>query len=130
MSKASDPTDAELGILAVLWQIGPATVRQVHETLYPDQDGPGYTTTLKFMQLMTQKGLLTRDESQRSHIYQPTSPAAHTQKNLLKKLIDVAFSGSAPALAMRALSVKPVSQNELNELRNLLDTIEESLSDE
>lgn len=123
MTKTQDPTDAELGILAVLWRLGPATVRQIHEALHPKQD-TGYTTTLKLMQVMTQKGLLKRDASQRSHIYRPARSEAQTQKSLVKKLIDTAFFGSAPALAMRALATKSASKEELDELRSLLDEME------
>lgn len=119
-SKQPLPTDAELAILAVLWRLGPATVREVHEALHPTQ-GTGYTTVLKLMQLMAQKGLLLRDESQRSHVYRAASPEAQTQRRLLGDLMDRAFAGSAAQLVQRALSVKRASPEELAEIRELLD---------
>jgi len=125
MSKAPMPTPAELAILGVLWQRGPSTVRDVHEALEPEQ-GTGYTTVLKLMQLMAQKGLLARDESQRSHIYRPAASAAHTQRRLLGELMDKAFGGSAAQLVMRALSVKRASPEELDQIRSLLDQLSDS----
>jgi predicted transcriptional regulator len=117
------PTPAELAILGVLWQRGPSTVRAVHEEL---EQGTGYTTVLKLMQLMAQKGLLVRDESQRSHVYRPAASAAHTQKRLLGELMDKAFGGSAAELVMRALSVKRTSPEELGKIRSLLDQLSDS----
>ncbi|HWO11893.1 MAG TPA: BlaI/MecI/CopY family transcriptional regulator [Polyangiaceae bacterium] len=116
------PTDAELAILGVLWRRGPSTVREVHDALSPTQ-GTGYTTVLKLMQLMAQKGLVIRDESQRSHVYRPASAEAQTQRRLIGDLMDKAFSGSAAQLVMRALSVKPASKGELEEIRHLLDEL-------
>jgi predicted transcriptional regulator len=120
MAKLPLPTDAELAILTVLWRLGPATVRDVHEALHPTQ-GTGYTTVLKLMQLMAQKGLLARDESQRSHVYRPATTEAQTQRRLLGDLMERAFSGSAGQLVLRALSVKRASPGELAEIRELLD---------
>lgn len=117
------PTDAELAILAVLWQRGPSTVREVHEALKPVQ-GTGYTTVLKLMQIMAQKGLVARDEAQRSHVYRAISGQAETQRRLLGDLMDRAFAGSSAQLVMRALSVKPASSGELSEIRALLDGLE------
>ena len=118
------PTDAELAILTVLWRRGPSTVREVHEALHPSQ-GTGYTTVLKLMQLMAQKGLLRRDESQRSHVYRAASAEAQTQRRLLGDLMDRAFAGSASQLVLRALSVKRASAEELEQIRSLLDQLSE-----
>src|SRR5207248_9377709 len=100
------PTDAELDILAALWRLGPATVREVHEAL---GKGSGYTTTLKQMQLMTEKGLLVRSERFRSHVYEPGIPREQTQKQIAADLLKRAFEGSAKDLVMGALSAKPAS---------------------
>ena len=123
MSKAPLPTDAELAILSVLWASGPSTVRAVHEALSPSQ-GTGYTTVLKLMQLMAQKGLLVRDESQRSHVYRPSSGQTQTQRRLLGDLMNRGFGGSASQLVLRALSVKRTSAEELHQIRSLLDELE------
>jgi BlaI family transcriptional regulator, penicillinase repressor len=122
MASPTLPTDAELAILGVLWRRGPSTVREVHDALSPTQ-GTGYTTVLKLMQLMAQKGLVMRDESQRSHVYRPVSAEAQTQRRLLGDLMDKAFSGSAAQLVMRALSVKRASKGELEQIRHLLDEL-------
>jgi predicted transcriptional regulator len=122
MSKAPLPTDAELAILSVLWRHGPCTVREVHEALHPSQ-GTGYTTVLKLMQLMAQKGLVMRDESQRSHVYRAASAEAQTQRRLVGDLMERAFAGSAKQLVLRALSVKRSSPEELEEIRTLLDQL-------
>lgn len=115
------PTDAELSILGVLWQRGPSTVRQVQEELGEDT---GYTTVLKFMQIMTEKGLVTRDESERTHIYQARLSEEETQRQLISDLLERAFSGSAKKLVMQALSTKRASAAELAEIRKLLDQLE------
>jgi predicted transcriptional regulator len=122
MVKQPLPTDAELAILSVLWRLGPSTVRAVHEQLSPSQ-GTGYTTVLKLMQLMAQKGLVVRDESQRSHVYRAASAEAQTQKRLLGDLMERAFEGSASQLVLRALSVKRSSPEELEQIRRLLDEL-------
>lgn len=122
MSKQALPTDAELAILGVLWRQGPATVREVHDALSPTQ-GTGYTTVLKLMQLMAQKGLVVRDESQRSHVYRAASAEAQTQRRLVGELMDKAFAGSAAQLVMRALSVKRASKGELDEIRQMLEEL-------
>ncbi len=114
------PTDAELEILRALWQRGPSTVREVHETLAVNKE-VRYTTTLKQLQVMTDKGLVERDESQRSHVYRAVSGEAETQGQLLDHLLESAFGGSAQQLFMRALSRKRASSEELDELRKLLD---------
>ncbi|MEK7684406.1 MAG: BlaI/MecI/CopY family transcriptional regulator [Verrucomicrobiota bacterium] len=115
------PTDAELSILRVLWQRGPSTVRQVQEELGEDT---GYTTVLKFMQIMTEKGLVTRDDSERTHVYQARLPEEETQRQLVSDLLDRAFSGSAKKLVLQALSAKKASAAELAEIRKLLDQLQ------
>jgi BlaI family transcriptional regulator, penicillinase repressor len=122
MAKPQLPTDAELAILTVLWRRGPSTVRDVHEELSPSQ-GTGYTTVLKLMQLMAQKGLVLRDESQRSHVYRASSAEAQTQRHLVGALMEKAFAGSAAELVVRALSVKKASAEELETIRALLDEL-------
>ena len=118
--KHSRPTDRELTILQILWDNGPSTVRQVNEAMNKDED-TGYTTTLKLMQIMAEKGLLRRDESQFKHIYKHAITEEKTQKQLVGDLLERAFSGSAEKLVMRALSAKKVSANELARIRKMLD---------
>jgi BlaI family penicillinase repressor len=113
------PTSAELDILAVLWRLGAATVREVHEELGKDN---GYTTTLKQMQLMTEKGLLTRSERFRSHVYEAGVPKDQTQQQIAGDLLKRAFNGSAGSLLLGALSAHPASPDELAEIRGMLDT--------
>jgi len=112
------PTDAELAILQVLWEQGPATVRQVHEALEARETG--YTTTLKLMQIMAEKGLVTRDESARTHVYTAVANRDETQQHLIADLMDRAFGGSAAALVMQALSSQPASAEELAEIEQLI----------
>lgn len=123
MSQKPLPTDAELAILNVLWRRGPSTVRDVFEAMR-EGSGSGYTTVLKMLQIMTQKGLVKRDESQRSHVYRAAAGEEQTQKRLVGDLLDRAFGGSAPEMVMRALSVKPASAEELAKIRALLDEAE------
>src|SRR5437667_4065869 len=104
------PTDAEIDILAALWRLGPATVREVHEELGKDS---GYTTTLKQMQLMTEKGLLIRSKRFQSHVYESAIAREQTQRQLAADLLKRAFDGSAMNLVMGALSAKPASREEL-----------------
>ncbi|MCK5378687.1 MAG: BlaI/MecI/CopY family transcriptional regulator [Acidobacteria bacterium] len=125
MSTSGRPTDSELQILAILWRTGPATVRAVHREL---ADGTAYTTTLKTMQRMAEKNLLERDESRRSHVYRARSSEAQTQGAIVSDLIDRAFSGSAARLAMRALSTRRASPEEIDEIRRMLDVIREESS--
>lgn len=122
------PTDAELDILRVLWDRGPATVRQVHEALVETRE-TGYTTTLKLMQIMADKGLVTRDESSRTHVYAARVPQEQTQRQLLNDLVDRAFGGSAAELVLRALSARPASDDELLEIRRLIDHAREGRRD-
>ena len=117
------PTDAELAILSVLWDRGPSTVREVHDALSRTHDS-GYTTVLKLMQIMTDKGLVVRDESQRAHVYTASHSAQRTQTQLLGDLIDRAFGGSPAKLVMQALSATKSSAEELSAIRQLLDRME------
>jgi predicted transcriptional regulator len=117
------PTDAELAILSVLWERGPSTVRDVHDALAGKQD-TGYTTVLKLMQIMTEKGLVVRDETQRAHVYEARVTAQKTQRQLLADLADRAFGGSPARLVMQALSGRKASAEELSEIRGLLDQLE------
>jgi len=112
------PTDAEIDILAVLWRLGAATVREVHEALGKDC---GYTTTLKQMQLMTEKGLLARSERFRSHVYQSAVPKEQVQKQIAGDLLHRVFAGSASSLMMGALAAQPASADELAEIRQMID---------
>lgn len=123
MNPPPRPTDAELAILRVLWRSGPSTVKQVHEELSRHSSSV-YTTTLKLLQIMTEKGLVTRDESQRAHLYTARLPEEETQSQLVGHLLDRAFEGSAGRLVLRALSSRPASASELEEIRNLLDRLE------
>jgi BlaI family penicillinase repressor len=115
------PTDAELDILAVLWRIGPATVREVYEELGKPS---GYTTTLKQMQLMTEKGLLTRSERYRSHVYEAGVPKQQTQNQIAADVLKRAFEGSAKSLVLGALTAQPTSETDLAEIRQMLDEFE------
>ncbi len=117
------PTDSELAILRVLWQSGPATVRAVHSELSRAQD-TGYTTVLKLLQIMTEKGLVTRNETERSHVYQPVCSEQHVQRQLVGHLLDRAFGGSAQQLVLQALAAKKSTPRELAEIRKLLDDME------
>jgi BlaI family transcriptional regulator, penicillinase repressor len=114
------PTDAELEILTVLWSIGPATVRDVHSALTRRRPAQ-YSTVLKFMQIMAEKGLVRRNETQRAHIYEAAKPREWTQRQLAGDLLERAFSGSARALLMGALSARKATKKELAELRKMLD---------
>jgi BlaI family transcriptional regulator, penicillinase repressor len=117
------PTDAELAILRVLWRRGPSTVRQVHEAIGASQP-TGYTTTLKLLQIMAAKGLVDRDESQRSHVYRARLGEDETQKQLVSDLMERAFGGSAQRLVMQALASKRSSPGELEAIRRLIDELE------
>ncbi|MGB2592499.1 MAG: BlaI/MecI/CopY family transcriptional regulator [Candidatus Acidiferrum sp.] len=114
------PTNAELEILTVLWSIGPATVREVYEVISRRRSAQ-YSTILKFMQIMAEKGLVHRDEKQRAHIYSAAKSREWTQRQLAGDLLERAFSGSAKALLVGALSARKASKKELAELRELID---------
>jgi BlaI family transcriptional regulator, penicillinase repressor len=114
------PTDGELAILRVLWARGPSTVRQVHEVLSRERPA-AYTTSLKLLQIMTEKGLVRRDDTDRSHVYQARMTEAQTQRQLVRDLLDRAFGGSATKLVMQALAARRSTPEELGEIRRLLD---------
>lgn len=116
------PTDAELEILHVLWANGPSTVRQVHDKLSQSRD-IGYTTALKFMQIMVEKGLLTREEDARSHTYTAAVSEEDTQRNLVDRFVETAFRGSASKLVMQVLGQHKASREELDEIKNLLNNL-------
>ena len=122
------PTDAELSILRVLWERGPSTVRQVHDVLSADRDF-AYTTTLKLLQLMTEKGVAVREEAGRVHLYRAAVAQEETQRHLIRDLVDRAFGGSPSQLVMQALAAKPASAEELREIRRLLKEHEEKNRD-
>ena len=113
------PTDAELAILTVLWSRGPSTVRQVAAAM--DREA-GYTTVLKLLQIMAEKGLVTRDEWARTHIYAPAYTEDQTQRQLVMDLVERAFDGSAAKLVLQALASKKATPEELDEIRKLLNT--------
>lgn len=117
------PTDAELEILTVLWSRGPSTVREVHETISRRRPAQ-YSTILKFMQIMAEKGLVRRNEEQRAHVYEAAQPREWTQQRLAGDLLQRAFGGSASKLLMGALSSRKASKQELAELRKILDDYE------
>ena len=121
--KTPRPTDAELAILSVLWDRGPSTVRDVNQELSRSQ-ASGYTTVLKLLQIMTDKGLVTRDESERAHVYAPRLSERRTQRQLLADLVDRAFGGSSAKLVLHALADRPASSDELRDIRALLDALE------
>jgi predicted transcriptional regulator len=118
-ASAPRPTEAEMAILSVLWEKGPSTVRDVHAALA--ERNTGYTTVLKLMQIMAEKGLCARDESQKSHVYRPLVDAGRTRRRLLADFIDRVFAGSAAQLVESALGSEPASAAELDALRRLLD---------
>lgn len=117
------PTDSELAILRILWRRGASTVRQVHEDL-ERRSLTGYTTVLKLLQIMTEKGLVERDESQRAHVYVARLPEEQTLGQLVGDLLDRAFEGSSSRLVMRALESRPATREELSEIRRMLDSME------
>lgn len=117
------PTDAELAILSVLWERGPSTVREVHDAL-AERQATGYTTVLKLMQIMTEKRLVVRDESERAHVYAARYSEQKTQRELLADLAERAFGGSPAKLVMQALSGRKTSAEELSEIRELLNRLE------
>ena len=117
------PTDAELEILTVLWSRGPSTVRDVYESISRRRPVQ-YSTVLKFMQIMAEKGLVRRNEKQRAHIYEAAQPREWTQQRLAGDLLQRAFGGSAKNLLMGALSARKASKQELAELRKMLDDYE------
>ena len=121
MTKPPRPTDAELAILRILWERGACTVRQVHEALSRERQA-AYTTALKMLQIMTEKGLVRRDDRDRTHIYQSRLTEEQTQRQLVRDLVDRAFGGSASKLVMQALATKRAWAEELGEIRKLLES--------
>ena len=116
------PTEGEMEILQVLWRKGNCTVREVHEAL--NKKDSGYTTTLKLMQIMHEKGLVDRDTSAKTHIYRSLVNQAHTQQQMVNKMIDNVFNGSAARLVMQALGNKTASQEEIDLIKAYLDKLE------
>ena len=114
------PTQAELDILRVLWDRGPSTVRDVHSTLAKER-AIGYTTVLKFMQIMAEKGLVARDETKRAHVYKAKVAQEQTQRQLVRHLLEGAFGGSATKLMMQALASKPATAEEIAQMRKMLE---------
>jgi predicted transcriptional regulator len=114
------PTDAELAILHVLWDRGPSTVRQVHDVLGRERSA-GYTTSLKLLQIMTEKGLVDRDERDRTHVYRARLTQEQTQRQLIRDLLDRAFGGSPTKLVMQALATRRASADELRDIRKAID---------
>jgi BlaI family penicillinase repressor len=122
MIKSTKPTESELEILQVLWNNESATVRTVHEELSKTKDS-GYTTTLKLMQIMFEKGLVTRDDSNKTHIYQPAVSREKTQKQLVNKMIDSLFAGNSATLVMQALGGHSASDAELEKIQELINQL-------
>lgn len=118
----NQPTEAELSLLNVLWSIGPATVREVHDAVSETQK-TGYTTVLKILQIMHEKELVIRDESNRAHVYAPANSQVQTQSSLLNDLVRKAFDGSTSNLVMRAIG-NSTSQKEIDDIRQVLNNIE------
>jgi len=117
------PTAAELEILRVLWSRGPSTVREVHDALQ-EKKAMGYTSVLKFLQIMTTKGTVRRNESQRAHVYEACLPAEQTKRQIAGDMLQRVFEGSASQLMMHALAGRKASREEIKELRRLLDEFE------
>ena len=128
MARLPRPTESELAILGVLWTNGPSTVRQVNDVLSASRN-TGYTTTLKLMQIMAEKGLVIRDERDRSHVYAPRLSEEQTQRQLVRDLLERAFGGSASKLVMQALNAKRATAEELGEIRRLIEARREDRDD-
>jgi len=126
MTTFPKPTASELEILHVLWERGPATVREVHEALSAHRP-IGYTSVLKLMQIMTAKGTVRRDEQQRAHVYEAVQPAEKTKRQLALDVLQRVFDGSASELMMHALNGRKTSKEEVVELRRLLDVYERNI---
>lgn len=124
MTSPPRPTDAELSILGVLWERGASTVREVWEALAKGGSTTGYTTVLKLLQIMTEKGLVRRDESRRAHVYEAAASEGATQRQLVGDLVERAFGGSAARMVLQALSARPATEEELEEIRRLIDELE------
>jgi BlaI family transcriptional regulator, penicillinase repressor len=120
---ATQPTEVELQILRLLWELGPSGVRQIHTRLEAEK-GTNYSTTVKMLAVMLEKGLVTRDEAARPHVYRAAVTQERARKKMLHELIEKLYDGSASSLVMHALSSKKASPDELNEIRRLLDELE------
>ena len=123
MAQPPKPTEAELAVLRVLWQLGPSTVREVHDHM-AESRSVAYTTTLKTLQVMTAKGLTVRDDHRGQHLYKPRHAEADTLQRLVSDLLESAFGGSTSKLVLQALASKPASAEEMREIRQLLDSSE------
>jgi predicted transcriptional regulator len=123
MERAPKPTAMELEILRILWERGPSTVREVHEILAKSKE-TGYTTVLKLLQIMANKGMVIRNEEQRAHVYRAKQPERNTKQQLVGDLLQRAFAGSASQLMMHALAGKQTSEQEIEEIRKMLDDYE------
>lgn len=123
------PTDSELEILRVLWERGPSTVKDVHETLIAKSESKpvGYTTVLKLLQIMTVKGTVTRNERDRAHVYVACQPAERTKRQMAGEILEKVFGGSASELVLHALSGQKASHEEIEEIRRMLDEYERKL---
>jgi BlaI family transcriptional regulator, penicillinase repressor len=124
MTKLPRPTDAELAILRILWERGACTVRQVHDALSRERPA-AYTTALKMLQIMTEKGLVRRDDTDRTHIFEPRLTEEQTQRQLVRDLVDRAFGGSASKLVLQALSSRRATAEELGEIRKMIESSRE-----
>lgn len=125
-SHRQKPTASELEILRVLWTRGPSTVREVHEALRATKS-TGYTSVLKLLQIMTEKGTVRRNEDQRAHVYQACEPAEETKRALAGDVLQRVFEGSASQLMLHALAGRPTSREEIKELRRMLDEHERQM---
>ncbi len=120
----AEPTKSELEILQVLWQFGPSTVRFVNDQLNEQKRAVQYTSTLKLMQIMTEKGMLVSDKTQMKHVYSPAIEEKKTKGFLLEKFVDALYNGSSSSLVMQLLGNKKTTQEEIEEIRNLLDQLD------
>jgi len=119
------PTDAEVAILRVLWKRGPSSVREVLDAVNARRAEPlAYTTVLRFLQIMTEKGHVVREDGERGHIYAPSTPAERTKDQFVRDLLDRVFGGSVQELVLQALGARKISRNELREIRKLLDKLD------
>ena len=122
--RSTRPTDAELSILKVLWRKGPSTVRAVQEALNVERR-TGYTTALKLLQIMTEKGLVNRDETSRAHVYQPSASEDETQQQIVGDLLDRVFGGSAAKLVLHSLSSQQATAQDIHQIREILAKLEQ-----
>jgi predicted transcriptional regulator len=120
---STQPTEVELQILRILWELGPSPVREIHARLEADK-GTNYSTTVKMLSVMLEKGLVTRDEQARPHVYRAAVTQERARKKMLHELIDKLYDGSASSLVMHALSSQKASAEELNEIRRLINELE------